>query len=152
MKIMSPVELKARHEIQVEEYIKKIQIESRVLGDIALNHIIPTSIRYQNILTENVKGLKDIFGNDFKEIAKEQMELIKKISEHISAISVNVESMVEARKKANNVENIEKRAELYCDKVKPFFDVIRTHCDKLEMMVDDELWPLSKYREILFTR
>lgn len=152
MKIMSPVELRARHEIQVEEYIKKIQIESRVLGDIALNHIIPTSIRYQNILTENVKGLKDIFGNDFKEIAKEQMELIKKISEHIGAISVNVESMVEARKKANNVDDIEKRAELYCDKVKPFFDVIRTHCDKLEMMVDDELWPLSKYREILFTR
>ncbi|MCC7520847.1 MAG: glutamine synthetase III [Flavobacteriaceae bacterium] len=152
MKIMSPVELKARHEIQVEEYIKKIQIESRVLGDIALNHIIPTSIRYQNILTENVKGLKDIFGNDFKEIAKEQMELIKKISEHIGAISVNVESMVEARKKANNVEDIEKRAELYCDKVKPFFDTIRMHCDKLEMMVDDELWPLSKYREILFTR
>ena len=152
MKIMSPVELRARHEIQVEEYIKKIQIESRVLGDIALNHIIPTSIRYQNILTENVKGLKDIFGNEFKEIAKEQMELIKKISEHIGAISVNVESMVEARKKANNVDDIEKRAELYCDKVKPFFDVIRTHCDKLEMMVDDELWPLSKYREILFTR
>jgi glutamine synthetase len=152
MKIMSPVELKARHEIQVEEYIKKIQIESRVLGDIALNHIIPTSIRYQNILTENVKGLKDIFGNDFKEIAKEQMELIKKISEHIGAISKNVDNMIEARKKANNVENIEKRAELYCDKVKPFFDTIRTHCDKLEMMVDDELWPLSKYREILFTR
>lgn len=152
MKIMSPVELKARHEIQVEEYIKKIQIESRVLGDIALNHIIPTSIRYQNILTENVKGLKDIFGNDFKEIAKEQMELIKKISEHIGAISKNVDNMIEARKKANNVEDIEKRAELYCDKVKPFFDTIRTHCDKLEMMVDDELWPLSKYREILFTR
>ncbi len=152
MKIMSPVELKARHEIQVEEYIKKIQIESRVLGDIALNHIIPTSIRYQNILTENVKGLKDIFGNEFKEIAKDQMDLIRKISEHIGAISVNVESMVEARKKANNVEDIEKRAELYCDKVKPYFDKIRMHCDKLEMMVDDELWPLSKYREILFTR
>jgi len=152
MKIMSPVELKARHEIQVEEYIKKIQIESRVLGDIALNHIIPTSIRYQNILTENVKGLKDIFGNEFKEIAKDQMDLIRKISEHIGAISVNVESMVEARKKANNVDDIEKRAELYCDKVKPYFDKIRMHCDKLEMMVDDELWPLSKYREILFTR
>ena len=152
MKIMSPVELKARHEIQVEEYIKKIQIESRVLGDIALNHIIPTSIRYQNILTENVKGLKDIFGNEFKEIAKDQMDLIRKISEHIGTISVNVESMVEARKKANNVDDIEKRAELYCDKVKPYFDKIRMHCDKLEMMVDDELWPLSKYREILFTR
>ncbi len=152
MNIMNPVELKARYEIQVEEYIKKIQIESRVLGDIALNHVIPTAIRYQNILTENVKGLKDIFGPEFRDIAQEQIELIKNISKHIGAISKKVDSMIEARRDANNIEDIEKRAHLYCNKVKPFFDDIRTHCDKLEMMVDDELWPLSKYREILFTK
>ncbi len=152
MNIMSPVELKARYEIQIEEYIKKIQIESRLLGDIAQNHIIPIAIKYQNLLTTNVKDMKDIFGKDFENIAGEQLALIQKISGHISFISKKTDEMIETRKVANKIEDIEKRAHAYCTEVKPFFDEIREHCDKLEMMVDDELWPLSKYREMLFTR
>ena len=152
LNIMSPVELKARYEIQVEEYIKKIQIESRVLGDIAMNHIIPVAIRYQNLLTTNVKDMKDIFGKEYLELAEEQLGLIKKISENIRAISQQVEFMKQARKNANKIDDIEKRAHVYCDKVKPFTETIRVYCDNLEMMVDDELWPLSKYREMLFTK
>lgn len=152
LNIMSPVELKARYEIQVEEYVKKIQIESRVLGDIALNHIIPIAIKYQNLLTTNVKDMKDIFGKDFEAVASEQINLIKKISTHISGISTQVEAMLNERKKANQIEHIEDKAKAYCNKIKPFLEEIREHCDKLEMMVDDELWPLSKYREMLFTK
>ena len=152
MKVLSEVEVKARHEIQLDEYTLRIQIEGRVLGDIALNHVIPTAVNYQNKLIENVRGLKDIFGEDFKTIAKEQMDLIRKISEHISAITTNTNAMIEERKKANMVEDVEAKAFAYCDTIRPYFDEIRYHCDKLELMVDDELWPLTKYREMLFTR
>ncbi len=152
MDVMSEIEIKARHEIELDEYSLRIQIEGRVLGDIALNHIIPTAVNYQNILIENVKGLKEVFGKEFEVIAKEQLILIRKISEHISAITSKTEAMVGERKKANVVENPEKKAIMYCEKVKPFFEEIRYHCDKLELMVDDELWPLAKYREMLFTR
>lgn len=150
--ILNKVEIEARHEIEVEEYAKRIQIEGRVLGDIARNHVIPTSIRYQNILIENVRGLKEIYGAGFKKVATEQMELIEEISEHISKINAGINDMIEERKKANKIEDMEKRAFAYCDKVKPYFDEIRYHCDKLELLVDDELWPLTKYRELLFTR
>ncbi|MFL9837542.1 glutamine synthetase III [Flavobacterium sp. ST-75] len=152
LNVMNHVEVEARYEIELEEYAKKIQIEGRVLGDIARNHVIPTAIRYQNILIENVKGLKEIFGNKFEEIGKEQIILIKEISEHISGINSKVEEMTEERKKANALETAEEQAAAYCNKVKPFFDVIRKHCDKLELLVDDELWTLTKYRELLFTR
>ena len=152
MNIMTTVEQKARYEIEVEEYIMKIQIESRVLGDIARNHIVPTAIRYQNTLIKNVTGLKEIFGKDFKETAQEQIEIIKNISKHISKINFFIDAMTDSRKKANKLVNFEEKATTYCDKVKPYFDEIRYHCDKLELMVDDELWPLSKYREMLFTR
>jgi glutamine synthetase len=152
MGIMNPVELHARYEIQVEEYVKRIQIESRVLGDIALNHIVPVGIRYQNRLTTNVKDMKDIFGKEFKVVAKEQMGLIEKISEHIKIISEKVAQMVETRKVVNKIEDVEELADAYCEQVKPFFEEIRYHCDKLEMMVDDDLWPMSKYREMLFTK
>ncbi|MEN8186474.1 MAG: glutamine synthetase III [Bacteroidota bacterium] len=152
MEVMSKVELKARHEIELDEYSLRIQIEGRVLGDIALNHIIPTSVNYQNTLIENVRGLKDVFGKDFESIAKDQMDLIKKISEHISAITNKTNEMVEERKKANKMVDAEEKALAYCDNVRPYFDKIRYHCDKLELMVDDELWPLTKYREMLFTR
>lgn len=150
--IMSKVEIEARHEIEVEEYAMHIQIEGRVLGDIARNHVIPTAIRYQNILIENVQGLKDIYGKDFKKLAGEQMRLIKEISGHIENINKDITAMINARKKANKMEDAEKRAFEYCNKVKPFFDEIRYHCDKLELLVDDEIWPLTKYRELLFTR
>ena len=149
--VMSKVEIEARHEIEVEEYALRIQIEGRVLGDIARNHVIPTAIRYQNILIENVQGLKDIYGKNFKKLAGEQMRLIEKISEHIEKINQGITEMINVRKKANKLDG-EKRAIAYCDKVKPYFDEIRYHCDKLELLVDDELWPLTKYRELLFTR
>ena len=152
MKIMTKVEQKARYEIEVEEYILKIQIEARVLGDIARNHVVPTAIRYQNTLIENVTGLKEIFGAKYRETAKEQIELVKNISGHISEINSLIDELIDNRKKANKLSDVEAKATAYCNKVKPFFDKIRYHCDKLELTVDDELWPLSKYREMLFTR
>jgi len=152
LEILTKTEIIARHDIQLEEYVMHIQIEGRVLGDIARNHVIPTAIRYQNILIENVKGLKDIFGSDFKKLAKEQLALIESISEHIGKISRGIDEMTNARKKANEIDSNEKRAAAYCDKVKPYFETIRYHCDKLELLVDDEIWPLTKYRELLFTR
>ncbi|SNR73884.1 glutamine synthetase [Lutibacter agarilyticus] len=152
MGVMSKVETKARYEIEVEEYTMRIQIESRVLGDIAGNHVVPTAVFYQNMLIENVSGLKTIFGNDFEAHAKEQIKLIKRISEHIEGIHYKIDKMINARKKANKIQNHEERASAYCNKVKPFLDEIRYHCDKLELMVDDKLWPLTKYRELLFTR
>ncbi len=150
--IMNQVEVEARYEIELEEYIKKIQIEGRILGDIARNHVIPTAIAYQNTLIKNVQGLKDIFGKDYTKYADEQMTLIKEISGHMSSIISNVEKMTEERKKANNIDHADKKATAYCNKVKPYFDKIRYACDKLELLVDDELWPLTKYRELLFTR
>ena len=152
LNVMNHVEVEARYEIELEEYTKKIQIEGRVLGDIAKNHVIPTAIRYQNTLIKNVKGLKEIFGQDFESIAKEQIILIKEISAHIEGISSKVEEMTEARKSANVLTDAQEMAEAYCNTVKPYFEIIREHCDKLELLVDDEIWTLTKYRELLFTR
>jgi glutamine synthetase len=152
LEIMSKVEMHARYEIELEEYAKRIQIEARILGDIARNHVIPTALKYQNILIENVQGLKDIYGKEFKNLSAEQMRLIEKISEHVAKINTNITDMIEARKKANKITDVEKLAIAYCDDVKPFFGEIRYHCDKLELLVDDELWPLTKYRELLFTK
>ena len=152
MEVMSKVESEARYEIEMEEYTLRIQIEGRVLGDLARNHVVPTAIKYQTELIKNAQGLKDLFGGDFKEMAKEQLELIKTISNHITEIKSLTKKMIEARKKANKITNVEKKALAYCDKVKPFFDEIRYHSDKLEIMVDDEMWPLSKFREMLYTR
>jgi glutamine synthetase len=150
--IMNHIEVEARYEIELEEYTKKIQIEGRVLGDISTNHVIPTAIRYQNTLIENVKGLKDIFGADFETIAKEQIILIKDISRHIEGINSKVLAMTNERKKANVLTDGQAMAEAYCDNVKPYFEIIREHCDKLELLVDNELWTLTKYRELLFTK
>ena len=152
MNVMNHIEVEARYEIELEEYTKKIQIEGRVLGDIARNHVIPTAIKYQNTLIENVKGLKEIFGKDFEKIGKEQIVLIREISEHIEGINTKVEKMIDARKKANQLDDAQKMAEMYCDKVKPYFEDIRGHCDKLELLVDNESWTLTKYRELLFTK
>ncbi|QHI36259.1 Glutamine synthetase [Kordia antarctica] len=151
MDVMSKVEVEARHEIELDEYMLRIQIEGRVLGDIARNHVIPTAIRYQNTLIENVSGLKNIFGDDFKKLAAEQIDLIEKISEHIAGINSKVNAMTEERKKANHLKG-QKAAEAYCNNVRPYFEEIRYHCDKLELLVDDNIWPLVKYRELLFTR
>ncbi|HEX7870990.1 MAG TPA: glutamine synthetase type III, partial [Chryseobacterium sp.] len=134
------IEAEARYEIELEEYTKKIQIEGRVLGDISRNHVIPTAIRYQNTLIENVKGLKEIFGKEFETIAKEQILLIKEISNHIEGINSKVAAMTNERRTANQLTDAQKMAEAYCNKVIPYFDEIRKHCDKLELLVDDESW------------
>jgi len=152
MNVMSKIETQARYEIEVEAYIMHIQIEGRVLGDIARNHIVPTAVKYQNTLIENVKGLKEIFDKRFKEVSKEQINLIEQISNHIESINANVTKMINERKKANTIADTEKKAHVYCFNVKPLFEDIRYHCDKLELLVDDEIWPLTKYRELLFTR
>ena len=150
--VMNEVEVRARYDIEVDEYALRIQIESRVLGDIARNHIVPTAIKYQNTLIENVKGLKEIFGSDFEIHAKEQLKLIKSISILMEGVNSKIDLMIEERKKVNKLTNAEKKALRYCNNVKPYLDLIRYDCDKLEMLIDDELWPLVKYREMLFIR
>ena len=152
LNVMNKVEIEARYDIEIEEYVHILQIEGRTLGDIARNHVIPTAVKYQNILIDNVKGLKDIFGKEFKKYASEQMVLIADISQRIEAINSGVTTMTNARKKANSVKDTTKKASIYCKQVKPLFDDIRYHCDKLELLIDDELWPLAKYREMLFTK
>lgn len=152
MGVLSEIELDARHEIEIENYILKLQIEARVMGDIAQNHIIPTAIKYQNILIENVRGLKEIFGKDNKTTSLVQEELLKEISEHIYIIKTKTDEMLAERKKANKISSLTQKARAYCDKVKPYFDEIKYHSDKLEILIDDELWPLPKLRELLFTK
>jgi len=151
--VLSKRELEARHEIRLENYTKKIQIESRILGDLAGNHIIPVAIRYQNTLIENVKGLKQVLDlKTYGKLSQNQMETITEISEHVDKIKSFVNEMIEARKEANRIAEPEEKAFEYCNKILPFFEKIRYHADKLELLVDDELWPLPKYRELLFTR
>lgn len=151
--IYSKREFEARNEIKLEKYSTEVDIEARVLADIARNHIIPAALNYQNRLIENVKGLKEIFGDkEFKALASEQLNLITQISENISIIKINVDKLLAEKKTAKAIANHQKQAEAYCNKVKPFFEVIRSASDTLEMMVDDELWPMTKYRELLFTR
>jgi glutamine synthetase len=147
--IYSERELDARYEIMQENYIKKIQIEGRVIGDLATNHITPTAIEYQNILINNVRGLKEI---GLEKETKSSIEVIKEISKHILSIQTEVEAMTTERKKANAIEHIPNRAKAYCDKVRPHFETIRYAVDKLELIVDDKMWPLPKYRELLFLR
>ncbi len=146
--VMTEAELEARQEIKLENYIMKVQIESRVMGDLSLNHIIPTAIAYQNKLILNAQGLKDL-GLDNKSVVKS----IKQISDYITSINENVEKMVEERKRINKIDDTYKKAIAYCDDVKKkYFDEIRYAVDKLELLVDDEDWPLVKYREMLFLR
>lgn len=149
--ILSEVELHARNEVKWETYTKKIQIESRVLGDLALNHIIPVAISYQSILLTNVAKLKEI-SDDYKVLGAEQIRLIEKVSTHVNAINAKVHEMIDARKTANNIESEREKAVAYHDTVAPYLDEIRYHVDKLELIVDNEMWPLAKYRELLFVR
>ena len=152
-RVMTEVELRSRYEIKMEKYIKKIQIESRVMGDLAMNHILPTAILYQNRLIDNARGLKEVIDSkSYVKLSKNQTNAIKYISNHISAIKENVEAMIEARKRSNKITNIKEKAIAYRDDVMVYFDSIRYHVDKLEFMIDDELWPLPKYRELLFIR
>ncbi len=151
--VLSNRELEARYEIKMENYFMKLQIESRVLGDLSQNHIIPVAIKYQNTLLENVKGLRDVLDSKtFNSLARSQVNTIKEISEHIQEIKEMVEDMIEARKIANRIEEIEEKALQYFKTVYPHLVNIRYHVDKLELLVDDELWPLPKYREMLFIK
>lgn len=146
-------EIEARNEIKLEKYSTVITIEATVLADIARNHIIPCALNYQNRLIENVKGLKEIFEDkEFRNLAKEQMNMITEISSHVSTIKVEVDGLLAAIQKAKSAKDSQTMAELFCNDVKPLFDKIRDSSDALEMMVDDELWPMTKYRELLFTR
>ncbi len=148
--IFSKRELEARHEIMLEDYVKKVQIEARLIGYLATNHILPAAINYQNVLIANIRGLKEV-GLD-KKSYKAQLNLVEVMSNHIQEINDNVEAMIEARKKANNTADMHKRASMYCHEVKTYFDKIRYHVDKLELIVDDKTWPLPKYRELLFIK
>lgn len=148
--VLAPNEVEARFEILNETYVKKLQIEARVLGDICLNHVIPAAVRYQNILIENVKGMKDIFGDSFKDVCSSEIKTLQKISGYINNISADVEALVEARRQANKIEDIAQRAKVYSHEVKDMMDRVRYSADHLEMIVDDEMWPMPKYRELLF--
>ena len=148
--VLAPNEVEARFEILNETYVKKLQIEARILGDMCLNHVIPAAVKYQNILIENVKGMKDIFGDSFMEYCASEVETLKKISLYINGVSADVESLVEARKKANRIEDIAERAKVYSHEVKDMMEKVRLSADNLEMLIDDEMWPLPKYRELLF--
>lgn len=146
-------EFEARNEIKLEKYATVIDIEAKVLSDIARNHIIPAALNYQNRLIDNVKGLKEIFKDEeFQVLANEQMELIREISKNVSQIKTGVDELLEAKERAKSMNAGQQQAEIYCNEVKPKFDRIREASDALEMMVDDELWPMTKYRELLFTR
>jgi len=151
LNILTERELLARHEIELESYVMKIQIEARILGDLCFNYVIPAAIKYQTELINNVEGMMDILGDkEGKSLGSAQVEMIKEISGYVSSIKSDVEKLIQARKEANKIEDMEKRAVAYCDKVKPFFDTIKYSSDKLELMISDELWPLPKLREMLF--
>ena len=150
--VLSRPELEARNEVKWEMYTKKIQIEARVLGDLALNHIIPVATRYQSMLVDNMVKLRDLLGDDTEGLASQDLDTIKQMSRHMSIIKSEVARMVENRKKANAITNERSKAIAYHDTVVPCMETIRYNIDKLELMVDNEMWPLPKYRELLFIR
>lgn len=153
MGVLLPRELEARREIEFENYVLKIQIESRLMGDIIQNYFIPAAVNYQNKLIQNVQGLIQVLGEkNGKEASKAQLSLIERISHHLNKMKSSSDLMLSERKIANKMQDTEAKAFAYCDKVKSHFDEIRYHADKLELLVDDELWPLPKFRELLFTR
>ena len=153
MNVLSESEIKGRVEVEYEKFVMKVQIESRVLADIAINHIVPTAVQYQTILLENVKSQKEVFSaEEFEELAAGRLELIREIGKHISAIKNLRKEMTDARAKANKIENVVERAQEYDKVVRPYLDELRDHIDRLELIVDNEKWPLPKYRELLFTR
>lgn len=153
MGVMTEKELYARNEVKWEMYTKKVQIEARVLGDLAVNHVIPIATRYQSLLLDNLYKIKSVYPTEkASELSRMDMSLVEEIARHVCAIKTNVDEMIEARKVANRIENEYEKAVAYHDKVLPYFDVIRYHADKLELIVDDEMWTLPKYRELLFVR
>ena len=131
----------------------KVQIESRVLGDLALNHIVPTAVSYQNRLLENLRGLKEIFSpEEYEVMSADRKDLVRDISRRVTAIKMQVAEMTEARRVANHKDNFKEKAYAYEETVRPYLESIREHIDHLEMEIDDEMWPLPKYRELMFTK
>jgi glutamine synthetase len=150
-KIYTHAELEARHEIELEKYIKKVQIESRLMAELATSHVLPSAIKYQNTLIDNIRGLKEVGLGE--EACARRTEMVKQLSVHINTVSESVEQMIEARKKCNNITDTREKAIAYCTNVKEkYFDNLRYHVDKLEQIIDDKEWYLPKYREILFLR
>lgn len=153
LNIFTDIELDARTEIEYEKYILKLQIEARIFGDLMQTHIIPAAVRYQNVLLENIKGMKDVLGEKAgKDAASSQIEILNEITKHLSQVKKLSDELVEARKKSNTIEDAEKKAFKYCDEVKSLFEPIKYHADKLELLIADEFWPVPKLREILFTK
>ena len=148
--VLAPNEVEARFGILNETYVKKLQIEARILGDMCLNHVIPAAVKYQNILIENISGMKNIFGEEYVSLCQSEIRTLREISLYINNVSSDVHSLVEARKKANRVEDIALRAKMYSKDVKSMMEKVRVSADNLEMLIDDEVWPLPKYRELLF--
>lgn len=151
--IFNETELNSRLEVELEKFTMKVQIESRVLGDLAINHIVPTAVSYQNRLLENLRGLRETFTpEEYEELSADRKELIREISRRVTAIKMQVRQMTEARKVANHMDSYKDKAFAYEETVRPYLESIRDHIDHLEMEVDDEIWPLPKYRELLFTK
>ena len=151
--VLNEKELEARNEVKWEIYIKKVQIEARVLGDLSMNHIIPVVLHYQSLLLSNITKLKETFSPDeYEDLSAEPRRLVRKISKHVNAVTRMTDEMIEARKKANVITDYRSKAIAYHDTVVPFLDEIREHIDELELMVDNQMWPLPKYRELLFIR
>lgn len=150
--VMNQLEIEARYAVELNEYAMRLQIESRIIADLTRNHIIPAAIKYQNTLLENLKGLKKIYGEEFEDRAREQLKLMDKLIGHIELINSEINAMDASKKELDAIQNIEEKAFAYCHVIKPVLMQIRSHADQLELLVDDELWPLTKYRELLFTK
>ncbi len=150
--ILTDRELDARVEVEMEKFVKKVQIEARVLGDLVINHIVPTALAYQNTLIENVKGMREVLGDEADSLTENEKQLIRKVSQHVTEIRAKVQNLIDARKVSNKIEDIQEKAFAYDKNVRPLMDEIRYHVDKLELIVDNEMWPLPKYRELLFFR
>ena len=152
MDVMNEVELRAHQEVEYTTYVMHIQIEGRILGEMVYTHILPAAVRYQNILLENINNLKEVYGAAHKKVAESQLNILEQIGEHMLEIKNLTDDMIEARKRANSLSDISKKAQSYCNNVRPYFDTIRGHSDKLEKLIADDLWPFAKYRELLFAK
>ncbi len=149
---MSEVEVEARKKVELETYILNIQIEGRIFTELVYNHILPTVISYQNDLIKNITGLKEIYGDSFRERTEGQLQMVEKLSLHLTELKKKTDAMVDERKKANVMLDLQEKAIAYCNKVRPYFEEIRFHGDRLERLVDDRVWPLAKYHELLFIK
>ncbi|UJH66745.1 glutamine synthetase III [Allomuricauda sp. SCSIO 65647] len=152
MGVMSAIELNAHREVELGAYVFHIQIEGRILGEMVNNYVLPTVVKYQNVLLQNVQGFKEVYGASHKKFTEHQLSILEKMAAHLAEVKKQTDEMIEARKRANGMTDIAKKAEAYCNEVKPFFESIRYHVDRLERLVADEYWPFTKYRELLFVK